>query len=205
MKPNWKRVSSGRYVNLNNLQLADLDIVDVDVALNNIIRFTGHHRDMPPLTVAQHSLLCLNLARLFEPDDVELHLAVFTHDFAESLIGDVATPVKRAMGDFWKEFADPIELLFEMKYFGEHVDPELHHRVKLYDLAALDIERRVMWASQYGKDKWPASPLNVGTIADKEELFADVFAHPVGVHTIWKELYEQKYSLQTQQTGEPSR
>lgn len=192
-EPLWKRVSSGKYVDMNNLQPDDLHILDVETALNSITRFTGHWKDVPPLTVAQHSMLCLNLAQMFEPDDTELHLAVFTHDFAESLIGDVSTPIKRAMGDAWKVFSKPIETLFELKFLGYRVNLELHDRVKLYDLASMDIERRVMWSSVYGKDKWPASPLVTGTIEDKKNMFNMVSGDYIEVADIWKELYDKHW------------
>lgn len=191
MKQCWKRMSSGKYVDLNNLSYNYLDIDDVCTSLENIIRFTGHYKDVSPLTVAQHSLLCLHMGQVFEPDDTDLHLALVTHDFAEAYIGDVSTPVKKAMGDKWYNFAQPIEDIVEQRFFGGVVSPELHHRVKIYDLAALDIERRVMWSSQYGKDKWPACPLNVGTIEDKAELFEAASSCAGGtLKDEWKSLYE---------------
>lgn len=185
-----KRMASGRYVDLTCLTLEDLSLYDIEKSLNHILRFTGHYKDRPPLTVAQHSQLCLNMAQMFEPDDYKLHLAVFTHDFAEAYIGDVASPVKRMIGDAWYKFAKPIEDLVEKAFNGFLVDAELHERVKMYDLAALDIERRVLWSSQYGKDKWPACPLNVGTIEDKTVLFDNVSDSYIDIEQIWKELYE---------------
>lgn len=187
----WKRVSSGQYVDINNLIEADLTIEDVNTSLNQIVRFTGHYKDKQPLTVAQHSMLAYNMVCIFEPDNEELKLAVLTHDFAESLIGDVASPIKQAMGITWYNFAKPIEKLFEKKFFGKTVNPELHDRVKLYDLAALDIERRVIWSSQYGKDKWPACPLNVGTVEDKHRLYAQVANKNWDLVSIWKHAYEK--------------
>jgi hypothetical protein len=186
LKPSfWKRLSSGKYVDIGNLQPDDVSIEDVETSLNHIYRFTGHHKDEKPLTVAQHSLLCLRLAEIIEPDDYKLHLAVLIHDFAECIIGDVATPVKRAMGKAWYDFAIPIERIFEEKFFGERVDTELHDRVKLYDLMALDIERRIMWESQYGKDKWPMTPLSFGKLSDKKEIFNRVAENDVDLEAQW--------------------
>ena len=192
MKPNfWKRLSSGKYVDIGNLQDDDVAIEDVDASLNHIYRFTGHHKDNKPLTVAQHSLLCCYLGQMLEPDEYELHLALFTHDFAESIIGDVATPVKRAMGQSWLDFAVPIERIFEKKFFGRLVDKEMHDRVKLYDAMALDIERRVMWSSQYGKDKWPMVPLNYGTMEDKRIIFNQVSDFEVDISNMWTSMYNK--------------
>ena len=184
-------MSSGRYIDLMALTSETMEIEDIETSLNYILRFTGHHKDREPLSVAQHSLLCLTMAELFEPDDYELHLAVFTHDFAEAYIGDVASPVKKAIGDRWYSFATPIEEAAEIAFYGSPMDPEMHDRVKTYDLAALDIERRVMWSSQYGKDKWPACPMNVGTIEDKTSLFDAVCGNYVEVKDIWKGLYKE--------------
>lgn len=179
--PCWKRMSSGKYIDLNAFTSEDVKVLDIETSLNNILRFNGHHSEVKPLTVAQHSLLCLELARLIEPEDNELHTWVFCHDFAEAYIGDVATPVKKAMGSIWYNFASPIEATVDRAIMGQTCPAEMHDRVKIYDLCALDIERRVMWSSQYGKDKWPTAPLNLGTVSDKEDLFMSLPDYvPVG-------------------------
>lgn len=185
----WKRMSSGKYIDLANFTSEDVEIADIEVSLNQIVRFTGHYSDVPPLTVAEHSLLCLQLAQMLEPDDKELHRWVFMHDFAEAYIGDVATPVKRAMGSHWYNFATPIEQSVERALTGLTMAPDMHDKVKVYDLAALDIERRVIWKSQYGKDKWPTSPLNLGTVEDKETLFKSVVGY-LEIAEIWESLNE---------------
>lgn len=191
MKPCWKRLSSGKYVDLNNLQAENLDVKDIETALGGINRFTGHFKDVPPLNVAEHSMLCLQMGRIFEPDDLELHLALLTHDFAEAYIGDVASPVKQVLGDRWYNFATPIEELVELTFYGSYMDPEMHSRVKIYDLASLDIERRVMWSSQYGKDKWPACPLNVGTLEDKQNMFEWAARGDHNIEYEWIKLYKE--------------
>lgn len=173
-QPCWKRVASGKYVDLNNLKEEDIDLLDIEVALNNIIRFTGHHKDTRPLTVAQHSVLTYDLSRMYEPDDEELHRACLIHDFAEAYIGDVATPVKKAMGEKWYDFARPIENLVEVAVNGYLFDEYVRERVKLYDRLSLDIERRSMWKDQRGKSYWPSVPKHVGDLDEKANLFAAV-------------------------------
>lgn len=196
MKPVcWKRMSSGKYIDLNNLTEDDLDIDDIVTALSWTYRFNGHHKDMRPLTVAEHSLLCYQLA-YDHRESREVQLAVLTHDFAEAYIGDVSTPMKKAMGDLYHDFATPIERLVSRKFYGGVPSPDVEERVKLYDLAALDIERRVMWTSQAGKDKWPPSPLNVGTIEDKAEYYYMQYWINWDLKTIWKELYESLHTKQ---------
>lgn len=188
VKPNcWKRLASGKYVDLNNLREEDINLSDIETSLNYIIRFTGHWKDVEPLTVAQHSYLCLKLAQMMEPEDRELHRAVFIHDFAETYIGDVATPVKKAMGDKWYEFSKPIEDFVTVAVNGQLFSEDVEERVKLYDLLALDIERRVMWKSQYGKSYWPNIPLELGTIKTKEDLFHSIPEY-INIKDVWESL-----------------
>jgi len=182
----WKRMSSGKYIDMGAFKVEDVDINDINTSLNHIVRFDGHYKDHPPLTVAQHSLLCYNLAQMYEPDQYLLHQAILIHDFAEAYIGDVSTPVKKVMGDLWHSFAGPIEEAVEVAFLGHCMGPEMYSRVKLYDTASLDIERRVMWESQYGKDKWPASVLNTGTLETKREMFLGLPKY-VDLAELWEE------------------
>lgn len=184
-RPAWKRMASGRYVDLNNIQHKDLDIKDINTSLNNIVRFDGHYSEHKPLTVAQHSLLCLKLAERAEPENPELHLYTFIHDFAEAYIGDVSSPVKWAMGDAWYNFARPIEATVEKHFARVLAGEDIHNLVKIFDLASLDLERRVMWRSQYGKDKWPEGTIHTGNLKEKEDLFLSVSDEDVDVEGIW--------------------
>lgn len=187
----WKRLSSGRYVDLNSLRSEDIDVHDIETSLNHIIRFTGHYKSRPPLTVAQHSLLCLNLAQADEPENYLLHLYVFIHDFAEAYIGDVATPVKKAMGNYWYDFARPIENLVTLVTANDQaITPELHDKVKYYDTAALDIERRAMWRDQTGKEKWPQK-VSSATLVEKVRSYTEVAEiNFIPIYSIWTELYD---------------
>lgn len=168
-KPQWKRMSSGKYVDLSNLTSKDINLLDIEISLNNIIRFTGHG-EVKPLTVAQHSWLCWHLCYQDHPDNFELQLAVLTHDAAEAYIGDVASPVKWALGESWYNFAKPIEATVEKFILGRELDEVEKGLVKYYDAMSLDIERRVLWDNQRGRDKWPPffSKMN---LEEKTNLF----------------------------------
>lgn len=184
-QPCWKRMSSGKYVDLNNLTEEMIDLGDINMSLNHIYRFTGHHKNRAPLTVAQHSKLCLMLAKTMHPDDNDLHKAVLVHDFAEAYIGDVATPVKRAMGDRWYDFAKPLEAVVEKAVLGYNIDQDMHDAVKIFDLMALDIERRSMWDDQRGMDKWPTRG-TTDTVEAKRELFRSVADKDVDLELEWE-------------------
>ena len=68
--------------------------------------------------MAQHSWLCLRLAQEFFENEDGLYTKVFIHDFAEAYIGDVASPVKKALGQAWYDFADPIEEAVNRAFLG---------------------------------------------------------------------------------------
>lgn len=167
----WKRMSTGRYIDLKDFKEEDVDLHDIEVSLNNTLRFNGHAKDRQPLTVAQHSLLCLELARFMFEDEDQLYRKVFIHDFAEAYIGDVSTPVKKVLGRAFYDWADPIEHKVNNVFLSFPITDEDEKQVKLCDMMALDIERRSMWRSQYGKDMWPDCPVDYGTVEKKQELF----------------------------------
>jgi len=171
----WKRLASGRYVDLNNLELSDIDIGDIEVSLNYTYRFNGHHKDKKPLTVAQHTLLCMQLSdELF--GDERVRQGCLIHDFGEAYYGDIATPVKRLLGEDVHNFFSSIDRLINMKFWKWGVAPtqDIEECVKVCDLLALDIERRTMWESQVGKDKWPLVPDNKFKLFDKQAMFDEV-------------------------------
>jgi len=121
-------------------------------SLSLINRFAGHtHR---PYSVAEHSCLCLEIARRYWPEaSNEFYLTILCHDAAECVTGDLASPVKRMMGDTWTDFESRIE---------EHVLNGLYPglftasvfnvaAIKRTDLTALWMERRDMLVSHTRK------------------------------------------------------
>lgn len=158
-----KRLSSGKYVDLSNLSIDDVDINDISRSLNYIYRFTGHWKDNEPLTVAEHTLLVIEICTKLFPEDLETRLDCVIHDFAESYTGDVATPLKRLFGQAFKDYEGAIEDIIYAKFYtpviGHDLTKETYEKRKICDLLALDIERRAMWADQKGKHHWPEIPM----------------------------------------------
>jgi Predicted hydrolases of HD superfamily len=114
-------------------------------SLSLLNRFAGHtHR---PYSVAEHSCLCLEIARRYWPEESdEFYLTILCHDAAEAVTGDLASPVKRVLGDPWRDFESRIEEhvlnglypgLFTSSVFNASA-------IKRVDLTALWIERRDM-------------------------------------------------------------
>lgn len=171
-----KRMSSGKYIDLAKLTHDDVDIEDITKSLNYIYRFTGHWKDVPPLTVAQHTLLTMRLSKIFFPDERVVEFDCLLHDMPECYYGDIATPMKRILKKEYKEFTTHVDNVVYDVLWGltEEFTPEVESKRKLCDLMALDIERRVMWKDQRGKELWPEEPKNSFKMSDKIAMFEDV-------------------------------
>lgn len=172
-----KRISSGKYIDLGNFTVDDVDLSDINDSLNYLYRFTGHHKDRPPLTVAQHTKLTMQIAVYFFPDEKEVEFDCLLHDMPEAYYGDIATPLKKLFGEAYKDYTSSIDSSVYGKLWKIPVEfsEEIYNKRKICDLISLDIERRSMWVSQYGKDKWPTIPKeSFMTIKEKQTLFDEI-------------------------------
>jgi hypothetical protein len=114
-------------------------IEEIAHALAQINRFTGHARR--PYSVAEHSLLVAAIAASEGATPIA-QLAALLHDAHEAYAGDVASPIKWALGNAWTVFEAEVEHQVH-RAFG--VIGAMHsHRadIKRWDLMALAIERR---------------------------------------------------------------
>lgn len=106
---------TGRRIRLDDVTLnkGNIHIYDIAHALSNNIRWNGITQKR--FTVAQHSLLVAQIARYLADDLPKefldaVHLLGLIHDFAEAYLGDVATPLKRTLGNYM-EIEDKMEEL----------------------------------------------------------------------------------------------
>lgn len=122
------------------LLLADVPPIDVVAhSLAHINRFTGHATR--PYSVAEHSMLvCDAVAGMGL--SAHAQLAALMHDAHECLTGDVATPVKHALGVAWLEVENVVALAFRKHYHLISAHAGHRHYIKQADLIALATERR---------------------------------------------------------------
>lgn len=86
------RTLSGRYFSFKSPQDYKFDIEEIGHALSHICRYTGHVKEF--YSVAQHSVLVSYCVP-------ELHVkTAFGHDFAESVLGDVSSPLKAELSEY---------------------------------------------------------------------------------------------------------
>lgn len=185
-----KRVSSGKYIDLATMTSDDINIEDIDRALNYIYRFTGHSKDEEPLTVAQHTKLCMNISDIIFPNDVTVKFDCLLHDMPEAYYGDLATPLKRLFGEEYRKYSEVIDRLVYNKLWklDDPFTEEIEQKRKVCDLISLDIERRVMWRDQRGKIFWPQEQIKVFTLNDKYDMFYEVKRDR---YVSLKEIYEK--------------
>ena len=149
---------TGRFFDYREPDARDVDPLSIAHALGNICRYTGHCRVF--YSVAAHSLLCAELARLHNlPTRIELLALV--HDAHEAYVGDVNSPLKRAMNGSSDRYAD-IEARAELVVLEAlGVAPPSaseRHTVKCLDLIALKTEARVLLPSRAVGPEWYAVP-----------------------------------------------
>lgn len=98
---------SGSYFDFNSPETSTYTIEDIAHALSNINRFTGHTR--VPYSVAEH---CVRGSFWIDP---EFALEFLLHDAAESMLGDVATPLKMMLPDY-KAIEQRVEMAIAEKF-----------------------------------------------------------------------------------------
>ena len=90
---------SGRYIDVTAPQPERVHLGDIAHALSNLCRYTGHSRTF--YSVAEHAVLVADRLRALGHSPV-VAMAGLHHDDAEAYLGDVARPLKIALGDHYR-------------------------------------------------------------------------------------------------------
>lgn len=130
-----------------------IDIHDIAHALSHINRYTGHTTE--PWSVAQHSILVYMIAReLHDCKPQGQHIALL-HDAHEAYVGDVATPIKAALGSAWQQLERMHEERVHEALGIAHFWPHYRIDIKRMDLIALLVERSALLGPQGDRRPWP--------------------------------------------------
>lgn len=153
------RISSGRMVDLNNFTPEDVDLFSINRSLNNIRRFTGHYKFSKPLSVAQHTMLVKMIADRLYKSDSGTRLMCIIHDFPECYYNDLSSPLKRHLGDFYREKIKKIDsIVYETLWDYTGFDWDTHKEIetnysdferqcKTCDHISLRIEQNMMFGT----------------------------------------------------------
>lgn len=137
------KTASGDYFDFINPNSEDVKIYDIAIGLSKICRFGGQLPDDKFYSVAEHSLLCLELASRDGITDKGILGAILLHDATEAYCGDVVKPLKNLMGQAYTDIEKRIENAISKKF---NVDFELNHDIiKKYDTEMLFAEKNFLF------------------------------------------------------------
>ena len=138
----WQRMLSGRRLDLLDPSPLDVEIEDIAHGLARLARWNGQTHGDHAFSVAQHSVLVLDLACARRPRlSTQGQLAALLHDAPEYVIGDLISPFKAAVGIDYKAFEHRLQAAIHLRFGLEPDLPEtLAKRIKQADRAAAFFE-----------------------------------------------------------------
>ena len=100
----WQRMLSGRRLDILDPSPLDVELSDIAHGLARVARWNGQTLGDYPFSVAQHSVLVLEIFRALAPEaDRRAQLYAVLHDAPEYVMGDIISPFKAAMGGNYKD------------------------------------------------------------------------------------------------------
>ncbi|UJQ95805.1 HD family hydrolase [Mariluticola halotolerans] len=100
----WQRMLSGRRLDLLDPSPMDVELSDIAHGLARVARWNGQTRGDYAFSVAQHSVLVMEIFRATAPDaEPQMLLYALLHDASEYVMGDIISPFKAAMGGNYKD------------------------------------------------------------------------------------------------------
>lgn len=100
----WQRMLSGRRLDLLDPSPLDVELSDIAHGLARVARWNGQTLGDYPFSVAQHSVLVLEIFKSLNPGaDARAQLYALLHDAPEYVMGDLISPFKAAVGGSYKE------------------------------------------------------------------------------------------------------
>lgn len=119
----WQRMLSGRRLDILDPSPLDVEISDIAHGLARVARWNGQTAGDYPFSVAQHSVLVLEIFRAIAPEASDREaLYALLHDAAEYVMGDIISPFKAAMGGNYKEVEHRLQAAVHIR-FGLPADP----------------------------------------------------------------------------------
>ena len=113
----WQRMLSGRRLDLLDPTPFDIEIADIAHGLAFVARWNGQTRGDWPYSVAEHSLLVVEIVTRLDPAALPRTLmAALLHDAPEYVIGDMISPVKAAVGPGYGDLDDRLQVAINLRF-----------------------------------------------------------------------------------------
>lgn len=90
---------------LKNINFAEFDLDFMFRSVSRINRYLGH--TVSPLSVGQH--IVMGTEAFIFAGEIDLAMQFLFHDLAESLLGDVTKPIKKAIGENYEKMTIELE------------------------------------------------------------------------------------------------
>lgn len=106
---------SGRRLDLLDPSPLDIEIEDIALGLSRVARWNGQTVGEHGFSVAQHSLLVLDILEM-SVTRRPLRLAALLHDASEFVTADLITPFKAVIGDSYKALENRIQAAVHLRF-----------------------------------------------------------------------------------------
>ena len=133
---------SGRKLDLLDPSPFDIEIDDIAHGLARVARWNGQTTGEHPFSVAQHSLVVLDIVGVLSPaQTVKAKLLALLHDAPEYVIGDMISPFKSALGLDYRAFEDRLAGAIHMRFaLPPHMPATLKGLIKKADVMSAWLE-----------------------------------------------------------------
>ena len=113
----WQRMLSGRRLDILDPSPLDVELSDIAHGLARVARWNGQTEGDFPFSVAQHSILVLEIFVAHAPDaDARARLYALLHDAPEYVMGDLISPFKTVMGGNYTEVENRLQSAIYMRF-----------------------------------------------------------------------------------------
>jgi len=138
----WQRMLSGRRLDILDPSPLDVELSDIAHGLARVARWNGQTVGDYPFSVAQHSVLVLEIFRALNREaSVPDQLYAVLHDAPEYVMGDIISPFKAAMGGNYKEVEDRLLGAVHLRFsLGALPPTTLTKRIKVADRESAYLE-----------------------------------------------------------------
>lgn len=140
----WQRMLSGRKLDLLDPSPLDIEIEDIAHGLARVARWNGQTTGDHPFSVAQHSMVVLDILRVLSPNLTRAsQLLALLHDAPEYVIGDMISPFKNALGLDYRAFENRLAAAIHMRFgLPAELSSALKTQIKRADLMSAYLEAR---------------------------------------------------------------
>ena len=138
----WQRMLSGRRLDLLDPSPLDVEISDIAHGLARVARWNGQTHGDAAFSVAQHSVLVLQIFEHLNPDaSAKWNMMALLHDAPEYVIGDMISPFKAVIGGDYKALEERLLSAVHLRFgLPANTPQRLKSKIKTADRIAAYFE-----------------------------------------------------------------